>query len=78
MRSFDTKVTAPVATAPVGIRGVQTMVAVGAAPRVTRPRSAPIKSTVTHKAAHDAEFEADLRKLGLGGRHVANYRISSG
>jgi len=57
-----------VATAPVGIRGVQTMVAVGAAPRVTRPRSAPIKSTVTHKAAHDAEFEADLRKLGLGGR----------
>ena len=59
---------ASVAAAPVGVRGVQTMVAVGAAPSVTRPRSAPIKSTVAHTAAHDAEFEADLRKLGLGGR----------
>ena len=54
-------------TASVGVRGVQTT-AVGAVPRATRPRSAPIKSALEHKAARDAELEADLRKLGLGGR----------
>ena len=55
-------------TASVGVRSVQ-MAAVGAVPRSTRPRSAPMmKSALEHKAARDAELEADLRKLGLGGR----------
>ena len=42
--------------------------AVGAVPRVIRPRSAPIQSALERKAARDVELEADLRKLGLGGR----------
>ena len=54
-------------TASVGGRSVQTM-AVGAVPRVIRPRSAPIQSALERKAARDVELEADLRKLGLGGR----------
>jgi hypothetical protein len=55
-------------TASVGARSVQTVAVVGAVPRATRPRSAPIKPALEHKAARDAELEADLRKLGLGGR----------
>ena len=55
-------------TASVGVQSMQ-MAAVGAVPRATRPRSAPMmKSALEHKAARDAELEADLRKLGLGGR----------